>query len=159
MAELTQATLKEALRYEPEAGIFYKVTTGKECSYTNKRGYVIVSVKSKQHQAHRLAFLYMNGCFPRGYVDHKNTCKSDNRWVNLREATNQQNQRNRGLSVSNNSGHKGVSWNKDLNKWRVRIMIDNKSKSFGCFEDLELAALVAYEAQETHFKDFNYTGK
>ena len=159
MAELTQATLKEALRYEPETGIFYRITTGKACSYTNPKGYVAMDVSCKKYLAHRLAFLYMTGSFPEKYVDHRNTCKSDNRWVNLREATNQQNQRNRGLSVSNNSGHKGVCWHKKANKWLAKVMVDGKNINLGLYKDLELAAFIASEARELYFKDFNYTGK
>ena len=40
------------------------------------------------------------------------------------------------------------------NKWRVRISVKNKSISIGCFEDLELADLVAQEARDKYHKEF-----
>src|SRR4029077_7435541 len=40
---------------------------------------------------HRLAFLWVNGEWPREEVDHVNRVKDDNRWANLREATRSEN--------------------------------------------------------------------
>lgn len=45
--------------------------------------------------AHRVAFKLMTGRDP-DLVDHKNTIKADNRWTNLRDATVEDNARNRG---------------------------------------------------------------
>ncbi len=37
--------------------------------------------------SHTLAFLYMEGAFPKNEVDHLNHNRSDNSWVNLRKVT------------------------------------------------------------------------
>lgn len=50
--------------------------------------------------------------------------------------------RNRRLLRSNNtSGYRGVYWDKNVKKWRARIMINKKNKHLGWFEHLQLAAL------------------
>src|SRR3972149_6021810 len=59
---------------------------------------------------------------PKGmYTDHINGNPLDNRKENLRIVTFSQNMLNRKRYKNNKSGHKGVVWNKDRQKWRVRI--------------------------------------
>lgn len=40
-------------------------------------------------------------------------------------------------------------------KWNVRLGFHGKSKHFGCFDDLELAVLVAEEARDKYCGDFS----
>lgn len=88
----------------------------------------------------------MNGVEVDECVDHINGDSLDNRSENLRAVTQKDNNKNRKLTTKNNSGVCGVSWNKDNNKWRVRIGLKGKQKHFGFFNDIELAELVAQEA-------------
>lgn len=46
----------------------------------------------------------------------------------------------RSVSNRNTSGYKGVSWDKHINKWRVRIMVSGSHISLGCFVDIREAA-------------------
>ncbi|EPB5806423.1 endonuclease, partial [Escherichia coli] len=39
--------------------------------------------------------------------------------------------------------------------WNVRLGFHGKSKHFGCFDDLELAVLVAEEARDKYYGDFS----
>jgi len=51
----------------------------------------------------------MTGAWPLDQIDHENGVHDDNRWSNLREATNTENQHNRGISRRNTSGLPRVS--------------------------------------------------
>lgn len=89
-------------------------------------------------------------------ADHRNSYGLDNRKVNLRPATHNQNQWNR-LPQSKTSKYKGVSWNKQLKKWHTKIQFNNKQIHIGVF-DSEIEAAKAYDrkAQEL-FGEFAHT--
>jgi hypothetical protein len=98
MIELNQQILKRFLHYDLETGIFtwiyhYKNTylIGTEAGTPNTKGYIQIKLIGKKYLAQRLAFLYVNGEWPKNEVDHENEVKNDNSWNNLREATSQQN--------------------------------------------------------------------
>ncbi len=80
------------------------------------------------------------------FVDHINHNGLDNRRANLRPATQAQNARNRRKVHRDNyhSKYKGLTWYKSQNRWAVRIMVDNKSKFIGYFDN-ELDAAKAYD--------------
>lgn len=94
MSKLTQEVLKSLLYYDPETGIFVWLVTrqrspaGKEAGGYDEKGYRRICVNGTKVRAHRLAWLYMTGEWPEDQLDHINGLKDDNRFVNLREATN-----------------------------------------------------------------------
>ena len=113
---MTQEYLKSILDYNSLTGIFtWKVRTsnrvniGDIAGSANKDGYIQITIYGVKHYAHRLAYLYIYGWLP-PKVDHINNDgpKSDNRIANLRPAKNNQNLRNRGKTIKNTSGFKGV---------------------------------------------------
>lgn len=125
---LTQDALRRELLYNPAVGQFIHLRSfnngvkfGQVAGCLNRDGYVQIIVNGTPYRAHRLAFLWMNEAWPKNQVDHVNGWRPDNRWINLREATNQENQRNSKLLPHNTSGARGVSWDKACNKWRVQI--------------------------------------
>jgi hypothetical protein len=67
--------------------------------------------------------LYMTGVFPpKGrLIDHDNRNKFDDRWSNLRLATRAENVANTGPRANNQSGLKGVSFDKKRKRWRAQI--------------------------------------
>ena len=84
---------------------------------------------------------------PEGVIDHINGNPLDNCRQNLRVCTNQQNLFNRGKNSNNKSGYKGVSWNKQEQKWRAKI----NGKHLGYFDSAEEAHRVyVRSAQELH---------
>jgi hypothetical protein len=95
--------LREMLIYNPETGIFvWKIgrkgrgTKAGAIAGSIKKGRVYIGISNKAYFAHRLAWLYMIGEWPKYQIDHINGDTTDNRWVNLRDVdqfTNQQNQR------------------------------------------------------------------
>ena len=149
---LTQLELKELLHYCPETGIFTRISSPrkrrigviKTCS-NNGDGYFQIFLLGNMYLAHRLAWLYTNGSWPKAQIDHINMDRIDNRLSNLREATYVENQRNRGVRRDNMSGFKGVSFHKPMEKWRAQICINSKPKYLGFFTSPELAS-EAYEA-------------
>lgn len=87
-------------------------------------------------------------------VDHKFGNKLDNRKSQLRIATRQQNLRNRGRNKNNQSGHKGVSWDKRNGKWRAVITVNRKQIHIGRFDDINKAIEKHREASIAHFGEF-----
>lgn len=93
--DLTADEVRGLLDYDPETGLFRWRKPGKgriSChrrftGYVNKKGYVIIGIKYRPYLAHRLAWLWMTGDWPRGQLDHKDRNRSNNKWHNLREAT------------------------------------------------------------------------
>jgi hypothetical protein len=152
------------LNYCQETGIFtwkkYKRGVNKSL-YAGSichNGYLKIFINNKHYYAHRLAWLYTYGYMPDREVDHINHDKSDNRISNLRLATRNQNSFNTSIRSDNTSGIKGVSWYPRLNKWRVYINANNKQKTIGYFEELELAELVIYEARKKYHGHYHYNG-
>ena len=81
-------------------------------------------------------------------IDHKNEIKDDNRFENLRLATESQNAAHRSKKNKNNkSGYKGVHW--CGNKCRAEIMKDGKLYHIGYF----ITAEEAHEAYKNKARD------
>lgn len=149
--ELTQARLKELLNYDPETGVFTRRTgrggrrAGTVAGFTGPLDYKHISVDTGLYLAHRLAFLYMTGSFPSLYVDHVNRDPGDNRWCNLREASQSQNVSNSGMRSDNTSGYRGVSWAKRERRWRAYGTVGGKKVGLGYYARIEDAAEAARE--------------
>lgn len=150
MAELTQAYIREIFNYDPLTGHFTRTTgprRGSIAGYLDpSRGYVRIRVDKQFHAAHRLAWLYMTGAWPKDQIDHINLDKSDNRLENLREASHTQNQQNRRPQRNNTSGFKGVRWHQKT--WNAEIHLNKRTIHIGCFDSPE-AAHAAYQAAAT----------
>jgi hypothetical protein len=86
-------------------------------------------------------------------VDHiKN--KNDNRIENLREADQNQQQHNKGLTKSNTSGVKGVSWNKRNEKWEAQLKFEGKKLHVGYFIDIKEAETAIKKLREQLHGEF-----
>ncbi|WP_186072123.1 HNH endonuclease [Burkholderia gladioli] len=157
--------LKTMIEYEPDTGLFRwlvdrnghdgGVRVG-DVAGTVCDGYIRIHLDQRIYRAHRLAWLFMTGAFPKKGmdIDHRNRIRSDNRWQNLRLATRCQNNMNSGPSKANRSGIKGVSWLKRRNKWHARIKIDGQVILLGDFALLEDAAAARKAAEDKYFGDF-----
>jgi hypothetical protein len=159
-ALLTQELLKEKLHYDKDTGIFTWTDSklnsasmrNKEAGCISKSGYRSIAMrfdgKFTNFYAHRLAWLYEYGEFPKLQVDHINQNKLDNRINNLREVTHRENRRNLPMLKTNKTGFCGVSFHKTRKKYQANIMVDNRQKHLGYFENPEDAAKAVKEAKE-----------
>jgi hypothetical protein len=123
-----------------------------------KKGYIHIGIGGRYYKAHRLAWLMMTGSWPESQIDHRDLDKSNNRWGNLRLATNTQNTANVGARSHNVCGLKGVhsitTRHGKFGGWRAQIRVSGKLIHLGVF-DTALAAHEAYElASREYFGDF-----
>lgn len=157
---ITAEYLRSILDYEPETGLFRWKTTrhgrvkvGQIAGNVNpKTGYVNIEIDGKPKKAHRLAILWMTGKWPERDVDHKNLIRHDNRWINIRAATEQQNGANRRALRNNSCGIKGVY--RVGSRWRASIRVDYKLIHLGYSGSKEGAAKLYSDAAEIYFGDF-----
>lgn len=114
--------LLETIDYNPETGIaLYRVRRGCQMPgsrvgsiyYGTKRskpyryvamGWLFTGVKPFTHIVH----FYMTGYWPLTEMDHIHGDTLDDRWLELRPATRDQNEANRGPRRHNSTGYKGV---------------------------------------------------
>jgi HNH endonuclease/AP2 domain len=147
-------------RYDPDVGNFYwlispryKVNIGDRAGY-NSQGYWNLSYGCNLYRAHRVAWLMMTGEWPEDQIDHKDRNKLNNRWSNLRQATNAENIRNQALRSNNKSGVKGVHINK-RGEYVAQLIVNRKHVLCAYFETLEEAREAYVQASITHHKEFS----
>lgn len=157
---ISQKEIMEFLSYNPDNGLFTWIKSRKTSTKVGSiagcnmpDGYIKIAFKRRNYMAHRLAWLYVHGFFPKDQLDHINGVRNDNRIVNLRECNVNENQRNRGKSPRNTSGYLGVSWSNRYNKWLVQVTFNGKCKHVGVYKNI-LDAAEAYK----NFAKENYNG-
>ncbi|MCB5320093.1 HNH endonuclease [Yersinia massiliensis] len=160
MNELTQKHLHELFDYNPDTGIFTRkvfgcgIRAGNVVGTLNPKGYRQIRIHFKRYQAHRLAWFYVYGRWTSEMIDHINGVKDDNRIVNLREATNVENQQNQLMHKDNTSGVKGVYWDRHERKWRSRCWLGGKQRHVGIFTNLNEAELAVRQFREKNHGRF-----
>lgn len=121
---------------------------------SDETGYKSGRIFRVLHRAHRVAFLYQLGRWPTGTVDHINHDPGDNRWCNLREATQQENLWNTRPISGAASKYKGVHLADGL--WLAAITVNGNSRRLGTYTSEEDAA-VAYDLAALNFRgDFAF---
>lgn len=145
---LTLLTLRSLLAYSPETGAFHwkidqtgGTRAGMMAGRIHKRGYRVISIQNRKYTCGRLAWFHMTGQWPAGPVDHLDRDRTNNRWGNLRLATDSLNNANTPARRNNASGFKGVSLVKRSGRYAARI----KRQHIGYFSTPEAAAM-AYDA-------------
>jgi hypothetical protein len=139
MMDLLEHKDFQGIGYDPVTGLFYwtenkgRISKGTKCgSYDH--GYLMVRYQYKPYRLHRLAFLFVHGYMPR-IIDHINRIRDDNRIINLRDATDSQNNANRAKRGGLTSRYAGVCWDSWAGKWRAEVSKDGKnveSRRFSC---------------------------
>lgn len=149
--------LHDLLSYDPETGVIaWKVERRKQggmikvgdpAGTLNSDGYVVITVNGVQYKGHRLAFFLHKKAWPKGLLDHKNRVRHDNRWDNLREASNSVNMQNR-VSAQKNSTTGLVGVRKARGKFQASIKIPGGSrKHLGTFDKAEEASSAYQQAK------------
>lgn len=160
---LTQRRLKEVLSYDPASGHF-SWTGAQPGTRAGKRAgcvracmgkrYWGIRVDRRLYFAHRLAYLYVKGCWPVATVDHRNGDGMDNSWENLRPATQSENLRNaRSRQADRPFG--GYYFDKGEKRWRAAMRIDGRQKTIGLFDTAEEAASAYVETSLEVFGEFS----
>lgn len=128
--------------------------------YVNDQHYLLARVnigngKIKNVRMHRIIMEVNNSEIEIDHI-HGINSRNDNRKSNLRIATHSQNNINKDKTKNNTSGIKGVSWDKRVEKWRVRISVDNVCYELGFFDNKEDAEKIRQEAEEKYFGEWSY---
>jgi hypothetical protein len=144
--KLTLKRLLQVLYIDPEAGeCRWKVAKARRIKVGSRAGTVLKTPKSndlyyrqiqiddKIYYEHILIWFFVTKKWPVRDLDHKNRDGLDNRFKNLRLATDSQNHGNNKTSKNNSSGYKGVFFSKRDKKWFAQIGYKRKrirSKGF-----------------------------
>lgn len=125
-----------------------------------KSYYAFTSIKDEASpkRCHLLMHRVILGTLVGVKTDHRDHDTLNNQRYNLRNCTNTQNaynqRKNRGVSR-----FKGVTWHKQLGKWRAQIQFNRKCIHLGVFDD-EIAAAQAYDRKAAElFGEFAYLNK
>ena len=160
---ITHQRLLQLLDYNPETGeFFWKSDRGRLAKKggvagTIDGGYVKIIIEGKKYSAHRLAMFYMTGEWPPMKIDHFNTNGIDNRFANLRNATDLQNAHNKNKYKNNTSGYKGVSWKPQNKKYQASIQFNGKQLYLGLYDTAEEAyEIYCQKARELHGEFANF---
>lgn len=124
-----------------------------------QRDGILLRINRKAIRAHRIIWLIVTGEWPSQYIDHINGDPCDNRWINLRPATPQQNQCNRRMAANNTSGFKGIWFNKNEQKWVANISTHGRKHSLGYFDTKEAAYAAYCSAAEKLHGEFANLGE
>lgn len=158
--ELTQEEVKHFLSYDPITGEFKRLYRGNmkfnnpSPAGTINNGYLRIKVKDVKYAAHRLAWLYMTGNWPKDCIDHIDGNPSNNVFSNLRECSRIENQRNCKKPKNNTSGVKGVFAFNGGEKWQAGIGVNGKLKHLGLFDNKEDAIQARINAANEIFGEF-----
>ena len=158
--------LSEAVSYDKDTGLFTwmkrvssRVHAGMVAGYIDQSGYVVIRYKGKAYKAHRLAWLFVNGCLPEELIDHKNGIRSDNRYSNLRNANYCQNSQNSIVQKNSGTKVKGVCWARHANKWMAYVNSNGRRNHIGYFSDKDDAVSAVMAARERLHKEFHNHGE
>jgi hypothetical protein len=169
--KLNQQLLHEFLSYCPRTGILrwkrrhrWWFTSDHSCKTWNTRfagqpagslgsdGYTRISLLSRRYTAHRVIWLMVTGKWPSVEIDHRNRKRSDNRFVNLKDGTRTDNQRNRTLNKNNKSGFAGVYYDARDCRWVAKMKRKGKTKHLGSFATKRAAVAARRAAQRRFWK-------
>lgn len=153
---------RNLFEYDADTGVIRwrvsrgRVKAGAEAGCLDGQGYRIIRAFGVIYQAHRIAWLFHYGIWPAEELDHKDRDKSNNRILNLREATRVQNACNSAAPISRSSGFRGVTKHRN-GRWQASIKIKGRSIYLGLFNDAEDAHAAYCSAQVKHHGDFRRT--
>lgn len=156
--------LRRLLSYDPETGVLRwlvrphpnakRSPPGSVAGTVGARGYLLVGIGRKQYFAHRIIWKIQTGEEPTKQIDHRDTDRLNNRWLNLRAATNGENRCNSRLPKNNRSGVKGVFWDAPHKAWRAFIGINGERRKLGRFKDFNQAVQTRRSAEQALHGEF-----
>ncbi|TCV66301.1 HNH endonuclease [Neorhizobium sp. S3-V5DH] len=147
-----ETTLNQLLVYSPDDGLLFwrqrprsmfssqqafsswnARKAGKEAlTCINSAGYKSGILLGKAVLAHRVIWKMVTGYDP-DEIDHISGDRTNNRFINLRDVSKFDNQKNCKLRADNTSGVPGVAWNKRDQRWVAFGRLRGKRISIGTF--------------------------
>lgn len=155
--------LRSVLSYDPVTGVFLWLvrrrsgrgtftTIGDEAGFIETLGYRCIGLNGRVYKAHRLAWLFVYGEWPRDDIDHINGDRADNRIDNLRIGGKKLNARNAKRKSTNLTGLKGVTRQKG--GFIARIGVNYERIYLGNFRTAQAAHQAYVEAADKYFGEF-----
>lgn len=156
--KLTATRLREVLKYDLDTGNFVWIKPPKNHPRMSNKvagspsdGYLLIKIDGQKHKASRLAWLYVYGEWPALELDHKDRNRRNNAWINLRPATNAQNQANK-LAHNKKGNPRGV---RERNgRWDARINYGKQQIYLGAFSTAEDASAAYFDAAQKLYGEF-----
>ncbi len=155
-SSISQKELKKLLDYNPETGLFNRkidlangVKRGDAAGHLHSSGYIQISINKILHKAHHLAWIFSHGNI-NFEIDHINHDRTDNKLINLRDVTHQENCQNKQINKNNTSGVCGVGWHKVTSKWAAKIKVHYKETHLGVYADKFEAICARKSAENKH---------
>lgn len=157
---VTQAEIQAHFHYCPVTGIWIRLKhrcahlAGTRADRIRRGQRYWVRYKKHEFLSARLAWFYVTGTWPLNRIDHRDRNPINNKWDNLRNATQSQNNANSKLHSNNRSGHRGVSWNTEKKKWIAVIYFNRRRYSLGYRKNKEDAVALYETAARKLFGEF-----
>lgn len=156
--KLTLRRLRQLLTYDMTSGVLrwtkncpQKQFSGCEAGTIKPSGYRLVRIDGQYYRSHRLAWFLVKGKWPPRDIDHKDTDKANNKWENLRLASESQNVAN-SKPWARKTLPKGVYKRAD-GRYVAQIKKDRKSHWLGSYATPDAAhAAYAKAAARLHGK-------
>ena len=139
--KVTTDRLRELFHYDKTSGIFTRAISTRKCrageiaTGTISHGYIVMSVDSKLYAAHRLAWLWVTGEWPKMDIDHIDGNRKNNKFANLRDVDRSTNLQNLRAAKSHNksTGLLGVHKSPITGRYTTRIQVRGKDQHIGSF--------------------------
>ena len=145
--ERCKLAIERGYTYDAETGFIYS-RFGNHITNKYIDGYIQIKIqinkKVYQIKGHQFAWFLVNKeCVEE--IDHINGVRDDNRIVNLRSVSRNENQWNRTKA-------KGYTWRKRENKWQAQIKINKKDIYLGYYNTEQEARSAYLAAKEIYHK-------
>lgn len=155
MTTLTQERLKQVVSYDKDTGNFIRIlkakgtVVGRVLGYKKSNGYIALSIDGQKYFAHRLAWLYVHGDFPKHDIDHIDGNRENNKIENLRDVQRTVNLQNLKKAKSHNKSTRILGVYIHANgKFTSRISVNKKDIYLGLFETADQAQQAYLQAKQ-----------
>jgi len=165
--------LRQLLRYDPQTGTLFwlprpvemfeslrvanmwkaKFENKPALNAPNKKGYLCGTLMGVHAKSHRIIWAMQTGKWP-DQVDHIDGNRANNKFSNLREATREQNSKNRSSQKGSASKYLGVSRSSDRKRWSAEIHASGRKIFIGRFFSEDEAARAYDAAARIHHREF-----